>query len=185
MNIYAFQVQARYEEKFMKLFDKRFDKRLKARQPSQTAVRLHFPRRELNERRQGKTAVRVVPVFPGYLFAELSSGENINAYCWDFRRTDGFLRFLPSNQNAYPLQGKDLEIASHFIYKDGGIAGVSRAYFDEHDRIVITEGPLLGLEGSIIKVDKRKGRAKVKLDLYNDSFAIDLAFEMIYLLTRQ
>jgi transcriptional antiterminator NusG len=37
----------------------------------------------------------------------------------------------------------------------------------------------MGLEGSIIKVDKRKGRAKIKLDLYNDSFSIDLAFEVI------
>jgi transcriptional antiterminator NusG len=37
----------------------------------------------------------------------------------------------------------------------------------------------MGLEGKIVKVDKRKGRAKIKLDLYNDSFAIDLAFEVI------
>ncbi|MDR2619211.1 MAG: antitermination protein NusG, partial [Treponema sp.] len=31
----------------------------------------------------------------------------------------------------------------------------------------------------IIKVDKRKGRAKIKLDLYDDSFTIDLAFEVL------
>jgi transcriptional antiterminator NusG len=41
------------------------------------------------------------------------------------------------------------------------------------------EGPLMGLEGRIIKVDRRKGRAKINLDLYNDSFTIDLAFEVI------
>ena len=176
MSIYAFQVQARCEEKFMKLFA--------ARRPETSAVRLHFPRRELHERKQGKTTVRAVPVFPGYLFVDFPGGsdiEDIDECRWEIRRTDGFLRFLPSNQHAYPLQGNDLEIAAHFIYKDDGIAGVSKAYFDEHDRIVITEGPLLGLEGSVIKVDKRKGRAKVKLDLYNDSFAIDLAFEMIFL----
>jgi transcriptional antiterminator NusG len=37
----------------------------------------------------------------------------------------------------------------------------------------------MGLEGRIIKVDKRKRRAKIMLDLYNDSFSIDLAFEVI------
>ena len=31
----------------------------------------------------------------------------------------------------------------------------------------------------IIKVDKRKGRAKISLDLYNDSFSIDLSFEVL------
>jgi transcriptional antiterminator NusG len=38
---------------------------------------------------------------------------------------------------------------------------------------------MAGLEGNIIKVDKRKGRAKIKLDLYDDSFSIDLGFELI------
>jgi transcriptional antiterminator NusG len=44
---------------------------------------------------------------------------------------------------------------------------------------VVISGPLSGLEGRIIKADKRKGRAKVKLDLYGDSFCIDLAFEVL------
>jgi transcriptional antiterminator NusG len=59
------------------------------------------------------------------------------------------------------------------------MAGKSRVYFNENSRIVVIEGPLMGLEGKIIKVDKRKGRAKIKLDLYDEAFAIDLAFEVI------
>jgi transcriptional antiterminator NusG len=98
---------------------------------------------------------------------------------WAFRRTDGFFRFLKSNQNISPMADRDLEIVLHFIKNVGPVAGKSRVYFDENSRIVVTEGPLMGLEGSIIKVDKRKGRAKIKLDLYNDSFSIDLAFEVI------
>jgi transcriptional antiterminator NusG len=70
-------------------------------------------------------------------------------------------------------------VVLHFIKKVGPLAGKSTVYFDEYSRIVVTDGPLMGLEGKIIKVDKRKGRAKIKLDLYEDSFAIDLAFEMI------
>jgi transcriptional antiterminator NusG len=77
------------------------------------------------------------------------------------------------------LQDKDLEIVLHFIKMAGPVAGRSRVYFDENSRIVVADGPLLGLEGKIIKVDKRKGRAKIKLDLYDDSFSIDLAFEVI------
>jgi transcriptional antiterminator NusG len=97
---------------------------------------------------------------------------------WSLRRTDGFFRFLKSNQDIRPLEGKDLATVLHFV-GFGPVAEKSKVWFDDDDRIVVAEGPLKGLEGKIIKVDKRKGRAKVKLDLYDDSFTIDLAFEVI------
>jgi transcriptional antiterminator NusG len=44
---------------------------------------------------------------------------------------------------------------------------------------VVLYGPLAGLEGRIVRVDRRKKRAKISLDLYDDSFFVDLAFEVI------
>jgi transcriptional antiterminator NusG len=67
----------------------------------------------------------------------------------------------------------------HFIREVGPVAGKSKVYFDDNSRIVVISGPLSGLEGRIVKADKRKGRAKIKLDLYGDSFFIDLAFEVL------
>ena len=117
-------------------------------------------------------------VFPGYLFLE-TEAEMLFHYQWQFRRTDGFYRFLKTNRNIQPLSGRDLETVLHFIKKTGPLAGISQVYFDENSRIVVVNGPLAGLEGNIIKVDKRKRRAKIKLDLYDDSFTIDLGFELI------
>ena len=51
--------------------------------------------------------------------------------------------------------------------------------FDEHNRIRVISGPLKGLEGQIVKVDRRKGRARVKLELYEDSFMIDFGFDSL------
>jgi transcriptional antiterminator NusG len=118
-------------------------------------------------------------VFPGYIFLELDPEDSIFSHQWQFRRTEGFYRFLKSNQNIQPLGGRDLETVLHFIKKAGPLAGISRVYFDENSRIVVVDGPLAGLEGNILKVDKRKGRAKIKLDLYDDSFTIDLGFELL------
>ena len=117
-------------------------------------------------------------VFPGYLFLE-SEEKMLRKYHWQFRRTDGFYRFLKTNQNIEPLSGRDLEIVLHFIKKAGPLAGISNVYFDNNERIVVIDGPLAGLEGNIVKVDKRKKRAKIKLDLYDDSFTIDLGYELI------
>ena len=175
MNYYALQVKSRSENKFISLF--------KALHPD-ISLPLYFPQRRIDIRRKGVIRQSTAAVFPGYVFIEAASDEEILARQWDFRRTSGFYRFLRSNQEITPLADRDLELALHFIKKVGPVAGISRVYFNENSRIVVLEGPLMGLEGKIIKVDKRKGRAKIKLDLYDDSFAIDLAFEVIGSLER-
>ena len=168
MGYYAMQVKTRGEEKFMRLF--------RAQNPNITWP-LYFPQRSLDIRRGGKLIPSRLPVFPGYIFLELEESNNLLEHQWAFRRTEGFYRFLRSNQDIAPLQNRDLELVLHFIRFP--IAGKSKVYFNENSRIVVISGPLSGLEGRIIKVDKRKERAKVKLDLYADSFTIDLAFEIL------
>jgi len=170
MNYYAIQVKTRSEEKFIKL--------LRAGYPEITFP-IHFPRRRLDIRRAGKIKPVTSAVFPGYLFIQAESTNELVEHQWEFRRTEGFYRFLKSNQNITPLADRDLELVLHFINNAGPIAGRSRVYFNENSRIVVVDGPLSGLEGRIVKVDRRKERAKIMLDLYNDSFTIDLAFEVI------
>jgi transcriptional antiterminator NusG len=170
MKYYAVQVRTRGEEKYIALY--------RALHPGRP-LEIYFPKRSINLRRKGVIIPKTPPVFPGYIFVEIDNEDDILKYQWEFRRTDGFFRFLKSNRNICPLQDKDLEIVLHFIKRAGPVAGKSRVYFDRNARIVVADGPLMGLEGKIIKVDKRKGRAKIKLDLYDDSFSIDLAFEVI------
>ena len=170
MNYYALQIKTRGEEKYMRLF--------KAQHP-EINLPLFFPQRSLDIRRGGKIVPAKLAIFPGYVFLELPEEENILNYHWAFRRTEGFYRFLRSNRDIAPLQNRDLELVLHFIKNVGPLAGKSKVYFDENSRIVVISGPLSGLEGRIVKADKRKGRAKIKLDLYDDSFCIDLAFEVL------
>ncbi|MCL2043442.1 MAG: antiterminator LoaP [Treponema sp.] len=169
MHYYTIQVKTGGEEKFIRRFT--------ALHP-EIRLSLYFPRRRVDIRRKGSVHQSTAAIFPGYIFIE-SESEEIHVHQRTFRRTDGFYRFLTSNQDITPLSGKDLELVLHFIKKTGLVAGVSRVFFNEDSRIVVIEGPLMGLEGRIIKVDKRKKRAKVKLNLYDDSFAIDLAFEVM------
>ncbi|MDR3019355.1 MAG: antiterminator LoaP [Treponema sp.] len=169
MNYYALQVKARAENKFIKHF--------KNSHP-EAHLSIHYPQRQIDIRRNGKVRQTMQAVFPGYIFIEADEEEML-FHQRDLKRTYGFSRFLRSNQEITPLSSSDLELVLHFIKTFGPVAGRSRVYFNENARIVVVDGPLRGLEGRIVKIDKRKGRAKVKLDLYQDSFAIDLAFEVI------
>jgi transcriptional antiterminator NusG len=137
-------------------------------------TRLWWPRRRLFIRRRGKRLKTLTSLFPGYLFLET---RDLSAQLYQtIRRTEGFVRFLPDNQEIVPLDSESHRLIRHFL-SHGEVLQESRVYFDENNRIIVKEGPLKGLEGHIVKVDRRKRRAKVKLDLYEESFQIDLAFE--------
>jgi transcription termination/antitermination protein NusG len=97
---------------------------------------------------------------------------------WIIRSTKYFVRLLPTTGDPKPIQEKDRRILAHFM-SFGKVADTSKVVFDENERIVVIEGPLKGLEGSIIKINKRKGRAKVSLDMCESSFLIDLSFEIL------
>jgi transcriptional antiterminator NusG len=115
-------------------------------------------------------------VFPGYLFVSAADIDSI-LYS-DLRRIPGFLRFLPSNKAIAPLSPKDQELLVHLL-GFGEIVTASTVTFDANGRIRVAAGPLKGLEGSIVRVDRRKGRARVRLEMYEDSFEIDFGFEAL------
>jgi transcriptional antiterminator NusG len=140
--------------------------------------RLIVPKKMLPIRRMGKTIQKLAPVFPGYIFIE---SEDILAeldILWAIRRTAGFIRFLRESSSPTPLSDRDVTLLRRFM-SFGEYADTSKVTFDENDRIVVLEGPLKGLEGQIVKVNRRKGRAKVLLDMYGESFPIDLGFEVV------
>lgn len=171
MKYFVIQVRTGGEEKYLKLARMA----LKVIDPDD-ALELLWPRRRLRIRRRGKTFDQLAPIFPGYLFLEAESVEP--PVFWALRRTPGFFRFLKSNLNIEPLSGKDRDILLHFL-SFGEVVEKSKVYFDENNLIRVTEGALKGMEGQIVKVDRRKRRAKVKLTLYEDAFQIDFGFEVL------
>ena len=65
------------------------------------------------------------------------------------------------------------------ILKNGETIGVSTILLEEGDKIRVVEGPLLGMEGVISKIDFRKSRAKVKLTLLGSERMVDFAIKVL------
>lgn len=170
MVYFAIQVWTGKEDEFLKL--------LRANWEGGDFPELFVPKRSMPIRRKGKPQKEIRPIFPGYVFLgepEPSVSPNTR---WMVRHTANYLRFLPDGPNPRPVSEKDRRLLGHFM-SFGCIADTSKVTFDDHDRIVVVEGALKGLEGHIVKVDKRKRRAKIRLDMCEDSFQIDLAFEIL------
>ncbi len=166
MPFYAVQVWTGSEPRFLTA----------ARKAAAGDASLVWPRRSLRIRRAGVWRDSLAPVFPGYLFVRAPALDS-ELYA-AIRRAPGFLRFLPSNDSIVALGSKDQDLLSHFL-AFGEVVDKSIVTFDENRRIRVVSGPLKGLEGRIIRVDRRKGRARVKLELYEDSFEIDFGFEAL------
>ena len=133
--------------------------------------------RELTIRRQGKLLREEQPMFPSYIIVQ--TVNEIDSKTLDgLKKIPDFYHFLKSNTEILPLNSHDIEIIQHFLGL-GPKIGQSLVHFDENDRIVLIEGPLKGFEGSIIKVDRRKQRAKIRVDFGGTSHTMDLSFEDI------
>ena len=139
-------------------------------------AQLLWPRRSLRIRRAGAWHESLAPIFSGYVFLQ---ADRVDPELFaKLKRAPGFIRFLLSNENIVPLEKKDQELLSHFL-SFGEVVEKSVAFFDENRRIRVVSGPLKNLEGMIVRVDRRKGRAKVRLEMYDNSFEVDFGFDAL------
>jgi len=167
MAFFALQVWTGNEARFLTIA---------SRGISDVRTRLLWPRRSLRIRRGGSWRDSVAPIFPSYLFLQ-SPTVSPDLFAL-LRQTPGFIRFLPSNESLVPLEANDQALLSHFL-GFGEVVEKSSAYFDSNQRIRVVSGPLKSLEGRIVRVDRRKGRARVRLEMYEDSFEVDFGFEAL------
>jgi transcriptional antiterminator NusG len=167
MHYFGIQVFTGAEEKFVTTV---------RRSKSMSGIDLVWPRRKLRIRRRGTWRDSLAPLFPGYIFLR---AETVKDNVFEaLRQVPRFVRFLPANDRILPLESGDLQTVTHFL-SFGEVVDKSKVIFDENRRIKVISGPMMGLEGQIVKVDRRKGRARVRLELYKNSFDVDFGFEAL------
>jgi transcription termination/antitermination protein NusG len=167
MNFFAVQVMSGREDVFVELFSK-----------TRPDINIYNIKKKVNTRKAGKPITQISCVFPGYLFflypEELPSPSVVYA----IRRTKHFIRVLPSTRAIKALGKRDTEILHHLV-SFGKEIEPSIVVFDDDKRIRVIQGPLLGFEGRIVKVNRRKKRAKIRLDMDNSPLLFDLSFEVL------
>ena len=168
--IYVLQVLAGAEQQFMRLAGRQ----LQRDEIADTAI--HWPRRALKIRRAGRVVDTVQPIFPGYLFLE--TRLHLPAVFDAIARIPGLIRVLPKTAHAKPLDNYDLALIRHLI-GCGAVIQRSQVSLAPGAAIVVHDGPLKGMEGRIAKVDARKKRVKVRLDLYGDAFLVDFGIDVL------
>lgn len=142
-----------------------------------------FLRKKLCQRKNGKWKNIEQPLFPGYIFLSLAERLSAAMY-WRFKSLAGFAYFLKQRDEFSQLRKNDLDLVQRFL-SFGEVLGFSTVNFDTNQRIKVFSGPMTGLEGKIVSVDKRKKRAKILLNFDNKQVHIILGFDFIEKMAEQ
>lgn len=133
------------------------------------------PKRKLTEVRKSKRYEVIKIFFPGYVLINLDMSTDIYY----------IIRKIP---NVYTVLKQDGEYYSRIsdeevnpllkLLKDTDLIDYSKIII-KNSEVSVNSGPLLGLEGLIRKVDKRRGRAKVALNFMGSEKTVDLGVEIL------
>jgi len=132
------------------------------------------PMKTLQEKRNGQWEQHEQIMLPGYLFL-YTERELPFDLC---QKVNLLYRFLEYEKGMRILTGPDEEYAQ-WIYRHQGNIGTSRVTVKEGQDIQVIDGPLLDCRGTIIKLDKHKRRAVVRISFDGQMRRVSISAECV------
>jgi transcriptional antiterminator NusG len=133
-----------------------------------------IPKRRLTERKQGKVQCVLKKMFPGYVLVKT---EMNNKIYHSFECIPDFIRVLGSGEYYTTIPDREMDFTLRLL-GEKDVVDNSKVYLVNLG-VVVKSGPLLGMEGLIKSVDKRKNRAKILVPFMGVEKEIDVGIEMI------
>lgn len=123
---------------------------------------LFYPQYQTEIKVRGEWVNTTKPLFPGYLICDTADPRTVQQY---LLRMDDFARVLSQDGQFVPLAKEETQLIGSFTHRGGDrVVPMSEALKDG-DQVVVTAGPLLGHEGLIKTINRRKSTAFLELNL--------------------
>ena len=114
-------------------------------------------------------------LFKGYIFMVT---DHIDALYTELKKIPDFVKVIGKKKEMiYPLDEEEVSFMKSFG-KEEHIVEMSQGFI-QGERIFITEGPLQGKEGLIMKIDRHKRIAYLKLSMFNKETTTKVGLEII------
>ena len=119
------------------------------------------------------------PLFPSYVFIETDMPEKefVETFSETIYRSPHMYRLLRYGTNGSFALDRNERMRFDYLFK-GRRCLMHSVGFMDGDRITVTSGPLMGLEGNIEHINKRDQIARVKIELYGRVLEAKLALEV-------
>ena len=129
--------------------------------PEGAMQELFYPQYQTEIKVHGEWVKTTKPLFPGYLICDTADPRTVQQY---LLRMDDFARVLAQDGQFVPLAKEEVQLIGGFTHRGDRVVPMSEALKDG-DHVVVTAGPLLGHEGLIKTINRRKSTAYLELDL--------------------
>lgn len=135
---------------------------------------LFFPRiRVLSQRQRGEEVLK--PLFPGYLFFNCLMDRQIYL---ELVKTRGVVKILGKGWDSlYPIPDEEILAIRRFL--DGGVPLKPSPHIKVGDRVRITEGPFMGIEGVITDYRQKKMLFIVSIELLHRSVEAEIDYTRV------
>lgn len=168
MNIYILFVLRRYEQKIREFINAYDD--MEAIVPSR--IKLIKKRTDVIKEEQ--------LLFPGYVFIKTSrENKEFRTFIQNYVYTiKGFIKILSHSDNDISTLSKEEALSITPFFKNEGLFE-SSVGFVKDDKVVVTSGPLIGLESQIKYVDRHKKMAILEIPLFNEVKEVKVSLEIL------
>lgn len=136
--------------------------------PAGAMQELFYPQFQTEIKVHGEWVNTTKPLFPGYLICDTADPRIVQQY---LLRLDDFARVLAQDGRFVPLAKEEVQLIGGFTHKGDRVVPMSEALKDG-DQVVVMAGPLLGHEGLIKTINRRKSTAYLELNLCGRLFSL-------------
>lgn len=134
-------------------------------------IKIILPKRRLSWRKKGKIIDVIKPLFSGYLFIAANYKQIIELNLW-LRTQKINVWFVKVGNLITPIDIYEMEIIQKLMCNDN-IVGVSEIV-NVGEQVMIVKGPLVGLEGIIVKCLKRNHRVIINVAIGGEERKVEL-----------
>ncbi len=113
-------------------------------------------------------------LFPGYLFIDIDKPEKVHI---EIRKLKYNSRVMKTGEVFTPISNAEEEIIKN-LTGDDGVAGISTGFI-ENGKLKVINGSLKGMEKYIIKIDRYKRKAWLKIMLLGEERKLNMSLSVI------
>ena len=136
--------------------------------------RCFIPHYQQKKRFQGKWHIQEKILFPGYVFL---IARNVELVREKLQKVIGLTKLIGTGDEIIPLTDQETAL----LLRMGGeeqVVEISVGVI-EKDKVKIQEGPLVGMEGLIKKIDRHKRLAYLEVEMLGRTTTVKLGLEIV------
>lgn len=146
-----------------------------ARIPQIVLERCFLPYYEEKKKIRGSWIVQKKHLFPGYVFIVT---EDIERLYEMLKNVMGMTKLLGVGEDIVPLTEEEVQFLKQFGGEDQ-IVGISEGVIDKSVTKILS-GPLVGMEGTIRKIDRHKRKAWIEIEMFGRMQSVQVGLEILW-----